>query len=83
MPIYEYECSSCGFKFERQQSMTDAPIRECPECKGEVKKIVSGGSGFIFKNSGQKNGHSCSLESTGRTCCGRENRCDSSPCGKN
>jgi putative FmdB family regulatory protein len=32
MPTYEYECSRCGLQFERQQTMTDAPIKKCPEC---------------------------------------------------
>jgi putative FmdB family regulatory protein len=32
MPTYEYECSRCGMQFERQQSIKDVPIKECPEC---------------------------------------------------
>ncbi len=52
MPTYEYECSRCGLHFERQQSMKDAPIKECPECGEEVQRLVSGGSGFIMKSAG-------------------------------
>jgi hypothetical protein len=41
--------------------------------------LVSGGAGFIVKGSGKgKNG--CSLEATGTTCCGRNERCGK-PCG--
>jgi len=84
MPTYEYECSRCGLAFEKQQSIKDEPLKECPECGGNVRKIVSGGAGFILKSSTQslrdsKNG--CSLEETGKTCCGASQRCGQSPCG--
>jgi predicted nucleic acid-binding Zn ribbon protein len=32
--------------------MFDAPRKTCPECKGAVRRLVSGGSGLIFKGSG-------------------------------
>ena len=38
--------------FEMFQSMFDAPRKTCPECKGAVRRLVSGGSGLIFKGSG-------------------------------
>jgi putative FmdB family regulatory protein len=69
MPTYEYECSRCGLQFERQQNMKDAPIKECPECQGEVRCLISGGAGFIFKSSSVGQTHlskSCSLEETGK-----------------
>ncbi|HNZ64400.1 MAG TPA: zinc ribbon domain-containing protein [Smithella sp.] len=34
MPTYEYQCSRCGLYFERQQSIHDAPVSVCPECRG-------------------------------------------------
>ncbi|MFH0919425.1 MAG: zinc ribbon domain-containing protein [Fibrobacterota bacterium] len=82
MPTYEYECKSCGLRFERQQAITEAPLAQCPECNGEVQRLVSGGTGFIFKGAGQARigQHGCSLESSGKTCCGREERCGKSPC---
>lgn len=52
MPTYEYECLNCSFRFEEFQKMTDEPIKICPECKGEVKRIITGGGGFLFKGSG-------------------------------
>jgi len=52
MPTYEYVCEACGHKFERFQSMTAKPISRCPECKGKVRKLISGGGGFIFKGGG-------------------------------
>ncbi|HRR99596.1 MAG TPA: zinc ribbon domain-containing protein, partial [Candidatus Sumerlaeia bacterium] len=47
MPVYEYQCKSCGATFEREQGMNDAPVKECPDCKGEVRRLISGG-GFLF-----------------------------------
>lgn len=52
MPTYEYECTHCGHEFERFQSMTEPPVKRCPECRHKVKKLLSGGAGIIFKGSG-------------------------------
>ena len=51
MPVYEYECENCGTRFERFQSIQDAPIRQCPECAGRVHKVFHP-TGVIFKGSG-------------------------------
>tara|TARA_B110000116_G_C16206879_1_gene303386 strand:+ start:297 stop:500 length:204 start_codon:yes stop_codon:yes gene_type:complete len=32
--------------------MSDSHLKECPKCKGDVRRLVSGGSGLIFKGSG-------------------------------
>ncbi|MDC7124550.1 MAG: zinc ribbon domain-containing protein [Spirochaetales bacterium] len=52
MPTYEYECQSCGHRFEAFQSMSDEPLTECENCKGPVKRLIFGGTGIIFKGSG-------------------------------
>ena len=52
MPTYEYECRSCQYVFERFQAMSDEPVRQCPECGKEVRRIINGGTGLIFKGSG-------------------------------
>ncbi|GAB6393057.1 MAG: zinc ribbon domain-containing protein [Treponematales bacterium] len=52
MPTYEYECKSCGRRFEAFQSMKDAPLSDCPECGGGVHRLINGGGGVIFKGSG-------------------------------
>jgi putative FmdB family regulatory protein len=52
MPTYEYECRSCGYSFERVQSMSEEAIKDCPECGKEVRRLIFGGSGIIFKGSG-------------------------------
>lgn len=52
MPTYEYECRSCGYTFEKTQSMSDPALKDCPECGKEVRRLIFGGSGVIFKGSG-------------------------------
>jgi putative FmdB family regulatory protein len=52
MPTYEYECGHCGHIFERFQSMKDAPLKRCPECRHGVKRLLGTGAGIIFKGSG-------------------------------
>ena len=51
MPIYEYECKSCCVRFERKQSVHDAPVEICPDCGGPVRKLFFP-AGIIFKGSG-------------------------------
>jgi len=62
MPTYEYECKSCKYTFDVFQSMSDDPLRSCPKCGKEVRRLINGGNGIIFKGSGfyvtDKNGGS-------------------------
>src|SRR5918998_1418771 len=51
MPLYEYQCNTCAMRFERRQSFTDEPIRTCPECGGETRRVLFP-AGIIFKGSG-------------------------------
>lgn len=52
VPTYEYECQKCGHTFEALQRMTDKPLKKCEKCSGPVKRLISLGSGIIFKGSG-------------------------------
>jgi len=53
MPTYEYQCTACGHQFEKFQSITADPIRDCPQCrKKKVKRLIGTGAGLIFKGSG-------------------------------
>ena len=84
MITYEYECEACGLIFEHRHAIKDTPPGACPKCQGKIHQRISGGSGFIIrggteKQIGRQSG-GCSLESSGRTCCGREERCDKPPC---
>jgi putative FmdB family regulatory protein len=52
MPTYDYECIQCGHQFEVFQKINDKPRSRCPECKGKVRRLISPGSGLIFKGKG-------------------------------
>ncbi len=52
MPTYDYRCVSCGHQFEAFQSMRDELLKVCPECGGRIERLISGGTGLIFKGSG-------------------------------
>src|SRR6476620_5946329 len=51
MPIYEFECRACRQRFEKLQSISDDPIRVCPTCGGETRRVLQP-VGVIFKGSG-------------------------------
>ena len=51
MPLYEYECDSCGHRFEVIQKFSDAPIDKCPKCGSTVHKLMSSPA-IQFKGSG-------------------------------
>lgn len=51
MPIYEYECGTCGKVHEILQKMSDNPRTECPECAGKLHKRISQCT-FHLKGSG-------------------------------
>jgi len=52
MPTYEYECTKCEKQFEIVQRITDEPKKRCPDCRGKVFRLISGGGGIILKGSG-------------------------------
>ena len=52
MPTYNYKCNDCGYKFSAFQKMSDNPVKDCSQCDGTVRRIISGGSGMIFKGTG-------------------------------
>lgn len=54
MPTYEYECRKCGKVFEVFQKMSDKPLSLCQDkkCKGQAKRLIGTGAGFIFKGAG-------------------------------
>lgn len=64
MPIYEFECSSCGHRFDRLQKLSDTDPSVCPACDApHLRRMVSApsfrlaGSGWYetdFKKDGDK-----------------------------
>ena len=67
MPIYEYQCTECGYQTEVLQKISDEPLKDCAECgKPTMKKMVSAaafrlkGGGWYetdFKSGNKKNVH--------------------------
>jgi len=51
VPIYEYECGLCETRFEEKQGFNDEPVTECPNCQGEVRRVIHSAP-VIFKGSG-------------------------------
>ncbi len=51
MPIYLYQCDSCGVRFERLQRMSEEALSDCPECEGHLHRVIQP-VGVIFKGSG-------------------------------
>jgi len=51
VPTYVYECKVCEHRFETFQKMADEPVKECPQCKGEVARVLCP-VGIVFKGSG-------------------------------
>lgn len=51
MPTYEYKRED-GTTFEFEQRMSDDPLKECPTTGQKVTRLISGGTGLVFKGSG-------------------------------
>ena len=51
VPIYEYECTTCGLHFERRQSFGDTNVPACPNGHDRVQRLFSA-PGIVFKGSG-------------------------------
>jgi putative FmdB family regulatory protein len=48
---YIYDCEKCG-KFEAHQSIKDPAFSVCPVCGSPVRRIITGGTGVIYKCGG-------------------------------
>jgi len=52
MPLYEYECDSCGLKLEELQNIKDKPLSLCPRCDKKTLRRLFGVPGLVFKGPG-------------------------------
>ncbi len=53
MPTYQYECSACGYRMDKMQSMTSPKLIQCPAChKDTLHRLIGTGGGIIFKGDG-------------------------------
>ena len=51
LPLYEYQCSTCGDKFEVIQKFSDDPLKNCRKCDGQVERLISSPA-IQFKGTG-------------------------------
>jgi putative FmdB family regulatory protein len=51
MPLYEYQCESCGARFEVIQKFTDPVVGTCKKCGGTVRRLLSAPA-IQFKGTG-------------------------------
>lgn len=51
MPIYEYQCKECRKIHEIWQKINEKPAERCPDCGGQLHKLVSLSS-FQLKGGG-------------------------------
>ncbi len=71
MPIYEYECLTCGIVFEKRQSFSDEPKAECPNGHQETRRLLAApaivfkGSGFYVTDNKGKNGANGAVSRSG------------------
>jgi putative FmdB family regulatory protein len=53
MPTYEYHCDACEHHFDEFQSITEKPLKKCPQCrKPKLRRIFGTGAAILFKGSG-------------------------------
>ncbi len=52
MPTYEYRCDKCGHEFEREQRITEDPIKTCPKCKAAKARRLISATTFVLKGGG-------------------------------
>ena len=50
--VYEYGCKSCGNVQEEVHGMNETPEIKCTECQTVMERIITGGTGVIFKGGG-------------------------------
>lgn len=75
MPTYDYICNECGHEFGVQQKMSDAPIKTCEKCGGDVVKLISSGN-FVLKGGGwYADGYSSGKGGSSKPCDGKAASC--------
>src|SRR5262245_66399940 len=53
MPTYEYQCDACEHNFDEFQSMSEEPLKKCPQCgKKKLRRVYGPGAAILFKGSG-------------------------------
>ena len=52
MPTYNYYCNDCDTHYSYFQKMSESPLSACEKCSGKLKRVITGGTGLIFKGTG-------------------------------
>jgi putative FmdB family regulatory protein len=52
MPVYEYICKACDHEFEREQRISDNPLKKCPVCGAMKAKRLISRTSFVLKGGG-------------------------------
>ena len=73
MPLYEYACTRCGRTLEELRRPGESEAPACPDCGAPTARVPSIPAPPSCGTAGR---------AAGRTCCGREERCDRPPCGE-
>jgi putative FmdB family regulatory protein len=71
MPIYDYRCQDCGEISEiLRHEVSNAQSITCPLCGSErMERLLS--ASYLLQTE---------TRAPGKTCCGREERCQAPPC---
>jgi putative FmdB family regulatory protein len=62
VPLYEYQCKTCGHRFEKIKKFSDEPEKICPKCGGHVDQMMSApavqfkGAGWYVTDYAKKSG---------------------------
>lgn len=57
MPTYSYTCDACGKSFEKEQRISEDPLKKCELCgKAKARRQITGGN-FILKGGGWYSDH--------------------------
>lgn len=52
MPVYEYQCESCGRRFEVMQKFSDPEVSECQLCSSKTVRKILAPTAFVLKGTG-------------------------------
>jgi putative FmdB family regulatory protein len=51
LPLYEYLCDQCGYRFEKIQKFNSQPETVCPKCGGDLRRPLTAPA-LQFKGAG-------------------------------
>lgn len=71
MPIYEYRCAHCGSHAEVLVPLASSTAY-CPTCGNQLTDKLVSAPNLLRRTASER--------AAGRTCCGREERCETPPC---